>query len=56
MEEPVHQPDRHQNEDKDAERLMDRHQQMIIRQRRNHRDADEQHGKNQHCHRPVQDA
>jgi hypothetical protein len=44
-----------QNHDGDPQRAMDRNQHMVVGQRSDHRNADEQHRQNHRRHRPVQE-
>ena len=53
VEQPIHEADRNENKDQDTQRPVNRDQSMIVRKRRDHADADEQHRQDQDRHRPV---
>src|SRR5260370_22082454 len=54
MQEPVHEANDDQDQDRDTQRPMDRHEHMVVGQRDDHTDADAKHGQDHRGHRPVQ--
>ena len=52
--EPVNEPDDHQQHDRDPQRAVERHERVVVAQRRYHRHPDAEHRQDHRGHRPVQ--
>src|SRR5439155_11318959 len=54
IQQPIHEANNDQDQNRDAERAMDRHEHMVAVQRDDHGNADAKHGQDHRGHRPVQ--
>src|SRR4029077_7129157 len=51
---PVHEANNNQDQNRDPQRAMDRHEHVVVGQRGDHGNADAKHGQDHRGHRPVQ--